>query len=54
MNGIRLVRVTGECPHCGVKKHQIDGTEERALQVVRDAIARHVAEAHPDATDGIS
>jgi len=48
VNGFRLVQVTAQCPHCDVRKHQIDGTEERALQVVRDAIARHVQEVHPE------
>lgn len=48
MSGVRLVQVSGKCPHCDVKKHQIDGTEERAMQVVSDAIERHIQEAHPD------
>ena len=46
--GIRLVQVTGKCPHCEVRKHQISGTKEHAMQVVSDAIAHHVAEAHPE------
>lgn len=55
MNGgeIRLVKVTGKCPHCGVRKHQIDGTEERAVMVLNEAFTRHIAEAHhlPDCGD---
>lgn len=41
-----LVTVTGKCPHCEVRKHQISSVEH-ALQVVSDAIERHVAEEHP-------
>lgn len=48
MTGIRLVKATAKCPHCDVRKHQIDGTEERALRIVTEAIEAHVREAHPD------
>lgn len=48
MSGMRLVRVTGKCPHCEVRKHQIDVSEERALEVVGAAIERHVVEAHSE------
>jgi len=45
-----LVKVTGECPFCDVRKHQIDGTRERAERIVTEALDRHVAEAHPEHT----
>lgn len=45
---MRLVRVTGKCPYCDVRKNQIDSTEERAMQVVSDALDAHVLEAHPE------
>lgn len=48
MSGFGLVRVTGKCPHCEERRHQIDGTQERAVQVVSDAIEKHIAEAHPE------
>ncbi len=41
-----LVQVSAQCPHCDVKKHQIDGDEHRAMQIVGDAIDRHIREAH--------
>lgn len=48
MSGLGLVKVTGECPFCDVKKHQIDGTRERAERIVAAALDRHVEEAHPE------
>lgn len=48
MSGLALVSVTGKCPHCDVRKHQIDTTQERAVEVVGDAIDAHIREAHPD------
>jgi hypothetical protein len=48
--GVSLVKVTGECPFCDVRKHQIDGTLERAQRIVAEALDRHVAEVHPDVT----
>lgn len=45
---IILHQATVECAHCPRKFHQIDSTEERALQIVRDAIARHLRESHPE------
>lgn len=44
---IALARVRATCNLCGVVKSQIDGTRERAEQVVREAMERHVAEEHP-------
>jgi hypothetical protein len=43
---ITLTSYSAQCPFCPVRKHQIDGSQERAIQVVRDAINRHVAEEH--------
>lgn len=43
---IRLVKATAECPSCGERFHQIDGTEERALEVVRSALAKHEQDEH--------
>lgn len=48
---MRLAQVTGQCPHCDVRKHQIDSDQDRAMKIVSDAIERHVAETHPEATD---
>jgi hypothetical protein len=48
---IRLARCQATCRICGVTKNQIDGTRERAEQVVREAIERHVAEAHPSCAE---
>lgn len=45
---IGLARCKATCSICGVVKHQIDGTRERAEQVVREAMERHVAEEHPE------
>lgn len=46
--GIALVQITGKCPHCEVRKYQIDTTEGRAMQIVSAAIDAHVREEHPD------
>lgn len=46
---IALARCKATCNICGVEKFQIDGTRERAAQVVREAMVRHVAEEHPEA-----
>lgn len=43
-----FTRVTAKCPFCEIRKHQIDMSEERAKQVVADALDRHVSEAHPE------
>jgi hypothetical protein len=45
---ITLIKATGKCPHCDVRKHQIDCTQERAIQVVSDAIEHHIREEHPE------
>lgn len=45
---MRLVKATTECPTCERRFHQIDGTEERALSIVRAALDKHVAAEHPD------
>lgn len=47
-SGIAVVKVSGKCPHCDVRKNQIDTSEEHAVQVLDDAFARHIAEVHPD------
>jgi len=47
MSGLALVKVTGKCPYCDVRKHQIDTAQERAMQIVGDAIEAHIREAHP-------
>lgn len=48
MSGLSLVQVSGKCPYCDVRKHQIDTTQERAMQVVSDAIDAHVRDMHPE------
>ena len=50
MSTVILSSATASCPveGCGVKKSQIDSTRERAIQVVTDAMNRHIEEAHPD------
>jgi hypothetical protein len=48
---MRLMKATAECPCCEQKFHQIDGTEERALQVVRAALDRHLDSDHPEAPE---
>ncbi len=48
MSGWRLVKASAECPHCDVKKHQIDSTKERAFRIVADALDAHIREAHPN------
>lgn len=45
---IALARCRAVCTICGVVKNQIDGDRERAEQVVREAMEKHVAEAHPE------
>lgn len=47
---VNVVRVTGECPveGCDVVKHQIDFSQDHAIEVVGTAIRAHLAEAHPD------
>lgn len=48
VSGIRFVKIGAQCPHCDVRKHQIDTSEEHAIQVVQDAMDRHIEEAHSD------
>lgn len=43
-----LIKATTECAHCPAKFHQIDSTEERALEIVRAALARHVDAEHAE------
>jgi hypothetical protein len=43
-----FIKLTGKCPHCDVTKHQIDTSEEHAVQVLNDAFAVHIREDHPD------
>ena len=45
---MRLIKATTECPTCGRQFYQIDGTEDRALSVVRNALAKHQEEVHPN------
>lgn len=52
MSGLGVVQVTAKCPHCDVRKHQIDFSEEHAIQVVSDAMEAHISEAHPEVSDG--
>lgn len=45
---MNLAQATAQCPYCDVKKHQIDGTPERAADVASKAIRKHIHEDHPD------
>lgn len=47
VTGVRFVRLTGTCPHCGERKNQIDTSKEHAIEVLEAAFERHIAEAHP-------
>ena len=51
MSTVVLSSAKATCPveGCGVVKSQIDSTRERAIQVVTDAMNRHIDEEHPDA-----
>lgn len=50
MTAVVLTSATAKCPveGCSVTKSQIDSTRERAVQVVTDAMNRHIEEEHPD------
>lgn len=43
---MRLTQATAECPVCERRFHQIDGTEERALTIVREALDKHITADH--------
>ena len=47
VTGARFVRLTGTCPHCGLRKNQIDTSEAHAVQVLDAAFDRHIREEHP-------
>ena len=48
MSAIFLSNVTGRCRECGYEAHQIDASREHAIQVVTEAVERHMAEEHPE------
>lgn len=43
-----FIKLSGKCPHCDVVKHQIDTSEEHAVDVLNKAFADHIAAEHPD------
>lgn len=43
-----FIKLTGKCPHCDVRKHQIDTSEEHAVEVLNAAFAKHISEDHPE------
>lgn len=49
-----FIKLTGSCPHCGIQKHQIDTSEEHAIEVLDKAFADHIATEHPEASELVS
>lgn len=52
--GLVLSHAKATCSECGHVVHQIDASREHAVEVVREAMEHHIAEAHgDDDSDGI-
>lgn len=47
MTVVVLKKATALCPYCPAHFHQISDTEDHALSVVREALAKHVSADHP-------